>query len=97
MTKIARDEILKLAKLARLRLSDEEVSKFQDEISSILGYAGMLSDVDTEGLKPTYQVTGLENVTRPDEIVDYGTTPEELLKNAPSKEKDYIKVRRMIG
>lgn len=97
MVKIARDDILKLAKLARLRLSSEEVKKFQSEIGDILGYVEKLNDVDTKGLKPTYQVTGLANVARPDVVKDYGMTQLELLKNAPATEKAYVKVKRMIG
>ena len=97
MAKLARTDILKLAKLARLRLSDAEVDKFQEEISGILGYVDMLKNVDTGNLKPTYQVSGLVNVTRKDEVKDYGTTQLELLKNAPDTEKAYLKVKRMIG
>lgn len=97
MAKLSRDDILKLARLARLRLTDKEVEKFQDEISDILGYVEMLQDVDVKGLKPTYQVTGLQNVTRPDEVKDYGASQLELLKNAPATERDYLKVKRMIG
>jgi aspartyl-tRNA(Asn)/glutamyl-tRNA(Gln) amidotransferase subunit C len=97
MSKLSRDDILKLAKLARLRLTEDEVTKFQDEISSILGYVEMLNDVNTDGLKPTYQVNGLINVTRPDDVNDYGLTQLELLKNIPKLEKDYVKVKRMIG
>lgn len=97
MAKLSRDDILKLAKLARLRLSDGEISKFQDEISAILGYVEMLNDVDVSGLKPTYQVTGLQNVTRTDEVKDYGATQADLLKNTPATEREYIKVKRMIG
>lgn len=97
MTKLSRDDVLKLARLARLRLSDEEIEKFQDEISSILGYVELLKDVDVDGLKPTYQVTGLQNVIRSDEIKDYGTDQRELLKNTPATEREFIKVKRMIG
>lgn len=97
MAKLQREDILKLAKLARLRLTDAEVEKFQEEISEILGYVEKLNDVDTKGLKPTYQVTGLTNVTRPDEVREYGASQLELLKNAPQTEKGYIKVKRMIG
>ncbi len=97
MAKLSKDDILKLAQLARLRLSSKEVETFQAEISEILGYVEMLGDVDTGGLKPTYQVTGLTNVTRPDEVKDYGAGQLELLKNAPRTERDYIKVKRMIG
>ena len=97
MAKLTREDILKLARLARLRLSDKETEAFQDEISEILGYVEMLQSVDTEGLDPTYQVTGLSNVTRPDEEVAYGADQLELLKNVPKTEKSYIKVKRMIG
>ena len=97
MTKLSRDDILKLARLARLRLTDEEVTSYQKELSAILDYVAHLDAVDTTGLEPTYQVTGLTNVTRPDEIVEYGTSQEDLLKNVPQKEGALIKVRRMIG
>lgn len=96
MAKLSKDDILKLAKLASLRLSKAEVENFQTEISSILGYVEMLGDVDTNGLKPTYQVAGLVNVMRDDVVKDYGITKEELLKNAPKTERGYLKVKRMI-
>lgn len=96
MVDITRDDILKLAKLSRLHLSDDEVSEFQKEISEILNYVHMLDKVDTTGLKPTYQVTGLSNVSRKDTVIDYGVSQEELLKNIPAREKNYIKVRKML-
>ncbi len=96
MAKLTREDVLKLAKLARLRLTDEEVSQFTDEISSILQYVEQLQAVDLSGYEPTYQVTGLKNIMRPDEVVDYGAKPDELLKNAPATDKRYIKVRRVI-
>ena len=96
MADLTKDDILKLARLSRLRLSDEEVEEFRGEISEILGYVQMLDKVDTAGLKPTYQVTGLTNVTRDDAVIDYGVSQEELLKNVPARDKNYIKVKRMI-
>jgi aspartyl-tRNA(Asn)/glutamyl-tRNA(Gln) amidotransferase subunit C len=96
MAKLTRDDILKLAQLSRLHLSDEEIEKFQKEMEAILGYVEQLQQVDAEGVEPTYQVTGLTNVMRPDEVVDYGPKPEDLLKNAPSTEDGLIKVKRML-
>lgn len=96
MAKLTNEDVLKLAKLSRLHLTDEEVEKFKNEISSILGYVEQLQSVELNGLEPTYQVTGLSNVTRKDEVIDYGTSPEELLKNAPKTEKGSIKVKRML-
>jgi len=96
MADLTRDDILKLARLARLKLSDEEVEQFRSEISSILGYVEQLQKVDTKGLEPTYQVTGLKNVMRTDEVNDYGATKEDLLKNAPATEKGHFKVKRIL-
>ena len=97
MSKLSRAEVLKLARLARLDLTDEEVEQFQEQLSEILQYVEQLQAVDIRGLEPTNQVTGLTNVTREDEIRDYGYTPQDLLKNVPSKQDGMIKVKRMIG
>jgi aspartyl-tRNA(Asn)/glutamyl-tRNA(Gln) amidotransferase subunit C len=97
MTKLTREDILKLARLSRLELSDSEIETFQSEISEILNYVEMLKNVDTGNLKPTSQVTGLVNVTRSDEVKEYAASPDDLLKNVSTREKRYIKVKRMIG
>ena len=98
--KLSRDDILKLAKLSRLTLSEDEIVQYQKELSEILGYVEQLDSVNVENLKPTYQVTGLtsqdENASRADEIVEQVAQPE-LLKNVPRTEKNLIKVQRMIG
>lgn len=96
MSKLSRDEVLKLAALSKLRLSDEEVESLRSELSEILNYVRQLDSVDTKGLKPTYQVTGLMNVTRPDEIKDYGYKTAELLKNAPALQDNQFKVKRVL-
>ncbi len=97
MTKLTRDDVLKLARLARISLSDAEVEEFSGELSAILQYVEQLSSVDVEGLKPTNQVTGLTNVMRKDEVIDYGYKPEDLLKNVPGVQNSQLKVKRMIG
>ena len=97
MSTISRDDVLKLAQLARLQLTDDEVDKYQKELSSILGYVETLSSADTDGLEPTYQVTGLHTVVRADDIIDYKADSLALMKNAPATEKGQFKVKRMIG
>lgn len=97
MADLTRDDILKLAQLARISLTDEEVEEFAGEFNAILTYVKQLDAVDTSGLEPTSQVTGLTNVTRPDEVIDYGYAASELLKNVPSVQGDQIKVKRMIA
>ncbi len=96
MSKITRDDVLKLAKLSRLTLTDSEVEQFAAEMTAILQYVEQLQSADVAGLEPTYQVTGLKNVMRPDEEKSYGPSPEALLKNAPATEKAHFKVKRMI-
>ncbi len=97
MAKITREEILKLARLSRLHLNEDEVQEFVDEIGKLIDYVKVLEDVDVSGLRPTYQVTGSENITRSDEIIDYKMNQEDLLKNLPDREGNLIKVKRMIG
>jgi aspartyl-tRNA(Asn)/glutamyl-tRNA(Gln) amidotransferase subunit C len=97
MAKLTRDDITKLALLARLDLSDAEVTEYAEELSAILQYVEQLSSVDVDGLKPTNQVTGLTNVTRDDTIKDYGYEPLDLLKNVPAVQDNLIKAKRMIG
>lgn len=97
MAKLTRDDVLKLAQLARISLSEEEVAEYSEELSAILQYVEMLSNVNVEGLQPTNQVTGLTNVMRDDEVIDYGYTPEDLLKDAPAVQDNQLKVKRMIG
>jgi len=97
MTKLTRDDVLKLAQLARISLSDDEVSEFSEELSAILQYVEQLSTVDVSGLEPTNQVTGLTNVMREDVVKDYGYKPEELLKNVPKTEANQLRVKRMIA
>lgn len=96
MSKLSRDDVLKLAALSKLRLTDEEVEKLRSELSEILNYVEILNKVDTDSLSPTYQVTGLTNVMRPDEIQDYGYKSDDLIKNAPAVQDGQFKVKRVL-
>ena len=97
MAELTREDVLKLARLARLELSEDEIKEYQKELSAILGYVELLQNVDVSDLKPTNQVSGLTNVMRNDEVKDYGYKTSELLKILPDKQGDLIKVKRMIG
>jgi aspartyl-tRNA(Asn)/glutamyl-tRNA(Gln) amidotransferase subunit C len=89
------EEVKKIAQLARIELSAEEVEKFQKDLSSILDYVEELKNVDTEGLAIVASVTGLENVAREDRavLVDY---QEDILANAPAKQDGYYKVKSIL-
>lgn len=71
--------VLKLAQLAKLKLNDDEVLKMQNDLSGIFDYLDILNSVDTQGVEPTYQVSGIENVVFEDEVQKLDVTPEELL------------------
>lgn len=96
MVKLTREDVLKLARLSRLHLTDVEIEQFQKEIDAILVYVEQLQNVEVGDLKPTNQVTGLENVMRRDVVVSYGANQQELLKNVPATQDGLIKVRRVL-
>jgi len=96
MSKVTIEEVQALARLAKITLSDAQAVRMQEEISAILGFVEQLNTVDTKGLEPTYQVTGLMNVTRSDEVIEYGVTPAQLLANAPATQDGSLKVKRVL-
>ena len=97
MADLTREDVLKLARLARLDISDDEVEVFQKELNEVLEYVKQLDSVDVTGLEPTSQITGLTNIMREDEVIDYGVSPKALLALAPKKQDGHIKVKRMVG
>jgi len=97
MTKLTREDVLKLARLSRLSLTDKEVDEYLQELQNVLQYVEQLKDVDVTGLQPTSQVTGLTNVMREDTVKDYGVGRDDLLRLAPQAQDDQLKVKRMIG
>lgn len=96
MSTVSEDEVRRLARLSKIQLSEDEVKRFRVEFERILDYISMLKKVDTSGVEPTSQVTGLKNVTRPDEVKSTGVTKEQLLALAPEQENGYIKVQRVL-
>lgn len=96
MSKLSREDVLKLAGLSKLKLTDEEVEKLRSELSEILNYVEILDKVDTDGLEPTFQVSGLKNVYRKDEVKNYGYDAKDLLKNAPATQDNQFKVKRVL-
>jgi len=93
---ISRDEIIKLAKLSSLELSEEEIDKYQREVGTILGMIDKLKEIDTKGVEPTYQVSGNENVTREDVVSDQIVDRSKLLKLSPESMAEQIKVKKVL-
>lgn len=96
MTQISRDDVLHLAQLSNLELEESEIEDLRTDISNILGYVEQMGELDTSGVEPTYQVTGLGNVWRDDQIINYGVTREELLSRAPEVGDFQVKVPKVL-
>lgn len=96
MTKISEDEVRKLARLSGISVNDDDVQRLQSELGAILNYVDQLNELDTEGVQPTYQVTGLEHVARRDEVIDYGVGQEQLMANAPDQKDGQFKVPKVL-
>jgi aspartyl-tRNA(Asn)/glutamyl-tRNA(Gln) amidotransferase subunit C len=79
---IDRDQVLHVAKLARLRLSEDEVETMTGELSGILEHVDRISKLDLEGVEPTSHVVALENVLRAD-VPHQSLPPEVALASAP--------------
>lgn len=76
MSKLTKKEVLHVAELSNLSLTDTEIKKFLPQLTKIIEFVTTLSEVDTSGIDPTSQTTGLTNITREDVI-----KTDEMLKN----------------
>lgn len=83
MANLTLKEIQHIAKLSKLELSHEEEELYCEQLSSVLGYVEQLDQVETEGVSPLANVTGLENIWREDVIEDSGINYDDISKNAP--------------
>ena len=92
---ISREELLKHAALARLRLDESEIVQFQDDIAKMLEYVKKLDQVDTSGVQSQLQENVTGNVLRED-IVTPSLGVDEALKNAPERVDNYFKVPKVV-
>jgi aspartyl-tRNA(Asn)/glutamyl-tRNA(Gln) amidotransferase subunit C len=95
-SKINKQEVEYLAKLARVGLTDAEITKYQKDLADILGYVEKLNEVNTDNVEPMAQGIGAKNVVREDKIEIQEGTPAELLECAPEKEEGFIKTKSVF-
>ncbi len=93
MTSISNDDVQRLASLSGLQLTNEELGGLG--LENIIKYIEQLGELDTSGVEPTYQVTGLENVWRSDEVVAE-LDRETLLSLAPEQQNHQVKVPQVL-
>lgn len=96
MTHISSDDVQYLAQLSNLQLDKAETEALRTDLEAIISYFEQLSELDTSGVEPTYQVTDLENVWREDVVDTYGVSHEELLELAPDSDSEQIKVPKVL-
>lgn len=92
---IDREQIRKVAHLARLELTEAEEEQFTTQVGSILEYFEQLSELDTENIKPTTRAIEVSNVTRPDELQPF-TDLQSIMSAAPDVEGDFFKVPKIL-
>lgn len=96
MSKLSNDDMRKLARLSKLAMTDDELDTIKAQLNDIFEFVHQLQDINTDGVEPTEQVSGLANAYRPDTIKDYGVSREDMLKNVPKTESGYVKVPKVL-
>ncbi|BAZ44403.1 glutamyl-tRNA(Gln) amidotransferase subunit C [Chondrocystis sp. NIES-4102] len=92
---IDRQEVRKVANLARLKITEEEEIAFTTQLNSILGYFEQLSELDTTDVAPTTRAIETSNITRPDQLVPF-PDKEALLKAAPEQQGEFFRVPKIL-
>jgi aspartyl-tRNA(Asn)/glutamyl-tRNA(Gln) amidotransferase subunit C len=91
-----RDQVRKVAHLARLELTPEEEEQFTTQLSNILDYFQQLSELDTSDVEPTARAIDVSNVTRPDDLQPWSDR-EAILNSAPEREGEFFKVPQIMS
>ena len=95
MSKISKDQVSKVAKLAKLKLNEEQIDKHAVQIEKILDYINQLEKIDTSNVPCTTRAIEVTNVFRSDAKEKYDNK-EDILQLAPSRENNFIKVPKII-
>ncbi len=93
--KLSREEVLHIARLARVDLTEEEITRFSEQLSNLLENFEVLQRVDTTDVPPTAQSVALQSVMREDKVVP-SLPAEDILANAPRREGDCFRVRAVL-
>ena len=93
---ISKEEIIHIAKLASLNLTEQEIEKYTNDMQEILEFANTINNVDTTGFDETIGANEKYNVFRKDEVGEYGDK-EGLLQNAPSQDEGMFRIPKVIN
>jgi len=93
--KLSREEVLHIARLARLGLAEADIDRLSEQLSNLLENFEALQQVDTTDVPPTAQSIALQSVVRDDEVAP-SLPSDEILSNAPRKEGEFFRVRAVL-
>jgi aspartyl-tRNA(Asn)/glutamyl-tRNA(Gln) amidotransferase subunit C len=87
--------VKRIGRLARIRIQEEEVAAYQQELNAILGFVEQLSEVDVEGIEPMTSVTPM-TLRRRDDIISDGGYADKIVSNAPLSEDNFFMVPKVV-
>ena len=87
--------VKRIARLARIRIEEDEVAGYQDELNAILGFVKQLAEANVEGVEPMTSVTPMQ-LRRRDDVVTDGGYPEQIVANAPLTEDNFFMVPKVV-
>ncbi|KRA99536.1 glutamyl-tRNA amidotransferase [Devosia sp. Root685] len=87
--------VKRIGRLARIRIEEEEVASYQDELNAILGFVEQLGEVNVDGVEPMTSVTPMQ-LRRRDDVVTDGGYPERIVQNAPLTEDNFFMVPKVV-
>lgn len=93
--KLSREEVLNIARLARVALTEDEITRLSEQLSNLLENFEVLQQVDTTDVPPTAQSVTLQSVMREDKVAP-SLPPDDILANAPRREGDCFRVRAVL-
>jgi aspartyl-tRNA(Asn)/glutamyl-tRNA(Gln) amidotransferase subunit C len=96
MSTLSRDEVAKLAGLARIEMTEEELINISSQFGMILDAVARVQEVNLDGVKATSHPQPIENIARPD-VVQPSLTPAEALSGAPAQEDQRFRVPQILG
>ncbi len=93
--KIDPDQVRRIARLARINLTTDELKEFAGQLSDILNYVDQLNELDTEGVEPTTHPLKISNVFRQDQVGE-SLSSDQALANAPGRHGDFFAVPKVL-
>jgi aspartyl-tRNA(Asn)/glutamyl-tRNA(Gln) amidotransferase subunit C len=96
MSTLSRDEVAKLAGLARIEMTEAELVELASQFGTILDAVARVQELNLDGVKPTSHPQPLENIARPD-VMKPSLTPEEALSGAPAQDEQRFRVPQILG